>query len=98
MPKKVIVTEKAQLLILQVVTFWNEHNQSATYSRKLLKEIRKQTRYISTFPFSFPIFFENDYRRVLILNHFSLIYKVLDDEIYIVSFWDNRRNPEDLKL
>ena len=98
MPKKVIVTEKAQALILQVVTFWNEHNQSSAYSRKLLKAIRKQTEYISAFPFSFPVFFENEYRRAPILHHFSLIYKVSGDEIYIISFWDNRRNPDDWKL
>jgi hypothetical protein len=37
-------------------------------------------------------------RRVLILENFSLFYKVIDDEIKILSFFDNRRNPANINL
>ena len=37
-------------------------------------------------------------RRVLILENFSLFYKVMNDEIKVLSFFDNRRDPGNLKI
>ena len=37
-------------------------------------------------------------RRVLILENFSLFYKLKNDEIKVVSFFDNRRDPGNLKI
>ena len=37
-------------------------------------------------------------RRILILENFSLFYKLMNDEIKILSFFDNRRDPSNLKI
>jgi hypothetical protein len=34
--------------------------------------------------------------RVSLVSHFSIFYKVREEEIIIVGLWDNRRNPDDL--
>jgi hypothetical protein len=36
--------------------------------------------------------------RVSLVSHFSIFYKVGQDQIIIVGIWDNRRDPEDLHL
>ncbi len=30
------------------------------------------------------------------VSHFSIFYKVGEEQIVIVGIWDNRRNPDDL--
>ena len=42
-------------------------------------------------------FFEN-IRRILIFSNYSLFYTIIEDDIYILSFWDNRQNPDGLEL
>ena len=34
--------------------------------------------------------------RVASLGNFSIYYKVLDKEIIITAFWDNRQDPKEL--
>jgi plasmid stabilization system protein ParE len=37
-------------------------------------------------------------RRLLITKHNSLIYRVIDDTIYLLNIIDNRQNPKTLKF
>nr|DAU99865.1 MAG TPA: addiction module antidote protein [Caudoviricetes sp.] len=39
-------------------------------------------------------------RRAIILSHFSVFYRILEEEneIEIVAFWDNRNDPKKLNL
>ena len=41
--------------------------------------------------------FHNSYK-VPILKYFSLYYRLSEQTIEIIAFWDNRRNPENLEL
>lgn len=41
--------------------------------------------------------FKSNYRSILVF-HYSIVYKILDNEIFIVLFWDTRRNPKTLKI
>lgn len=37
-------------------------------------------------------------RRVLVLTNYSIFYTFDKENIYILSFWDNRQNPDELKI
>ena len=39
-----------------------------------------------------------NYRRALVLENFSVIYRIYETKIVISAFFDNRRNPEEMKL
>ena len=43
---------------------------------------------------------EEVWRRVIVLFHFSVFYRILEEEneIEIVAFWDNRNDPKKLNL
>ncbi len=32
--------------------------------------------------------------RVIVMNAYLVFYEILESEIHILSFWDNRQNPE----
>ena len=36
--------------------------------------------------------------KIKILKYYSLFFRIENDKIEILAFWDNRKNPEKLKL
>ena len=76
-----------------IFTYWNRHNKSKIYSKKLnlmfqealiqvsnLDEIGKHTHLKNI--------------RVRITSHFALIYEILADKITVLDIWDTRQNPQ----
>ena len=95
MAKQIVWTITAQEAIKAILEFWIKHNKSKTYSRKLAKQFRARTAYLSKNNYlGKPTDFKDVH--VTFVSHFSLFYKVTPSEIIIVGIWDNRRNPEDL--
>jgi plasmid stabilization system protein ParE len=97
---KIKWTKDALLAQSDILKFWTEHNDSNLYSIKLSKEVKNKITLISKNPSSGKVSKFLGVRYVLILKHFSLYYRIKEDkkEIEILSFWDNRRNPENLEL
>ncbi|MGQ2983597.1 type II toxin-antitoxin system RelE/ParE family toxin [Flavobacterium sp.] len=75
-----------------IFEYWNERNQSYTYSRKLNAAIEDRISILkSNIGIGKPTDFKNT--RVVSLGHYSLFYKQLDSQIIITAFWDNRQKP-----
>jgi len=81
-----------------IFDFWNKHNKSKTYSRKLFNEIKQIESLLLKNPHLGTLTDFCDVRKVTVLSNFSLFYKVVGRIIYILAVWDNRRNPDDLVL
>lgn len=69
------------------------NNNSDAYSQKLLDETLVKINQIAENPLIGEEVGES-FRRVLVLQNFSIIYKVHQEKINISAFFDNRRNPE----
>ena len=94
----IIWSAKAAHEYLGTLEFWVQHNKSATYSTKLMNAVDKTVTRLSQNPkIGSPTIFEGIYK-IQVLRNFSLIYSFKESTIHIISFWDNRRNPDDLKL
>jgi len=91
-------TKSALLDQASTFLYWNERNKSQTYSKKLLKEIRIAEKLIGENPLLGKISEVENVRSILVLRNFSIYYRVKFNEIEIVAFWDNRRNPENLEI
>ena len=95
---KIEWTEKAKEQYHNTLQFWINHNQSNEYSLKIVDEVEKKTAHIQNFSRSgIPVNYGNVFR-INFLKYFTLIYEIQDSIIYIVAFWDGRRNPEELEL
>ncbi len=95
--RRVIWTKNAELLFKEILTFYIERNQNKTYSKKLLQKVKSLTKKLSKFPFlGFEI--ETTNYREIIFDYYSIIYSVLETEVVIKLIWDNRRNPNELRL
>ncbi len=95
MAKRIVWTNTARKARRDILEYWIKHNGTNTYSKKLstlfrIKVALLQSGHYLGKPTDF-----NDVR-VSLVSHFSIFYKVRDEEIVIVGIWDNRRNPDDL--
>jgi len=80
---EIVWENQASEEFLAILEFWNNHNGSNSYSRKLFTEIKEAEELLEKNP------------EAGSETNFSLFYTVSKKEnyIYILSIWDNRRNP-----
>lgn len=91
-------TKSAVLDQAATLLYWNEHNKSNTYSKKILKEVGKKEEFLlKNFNSGTPLNYRSMFK-VQLLKYFSLVFHLKNEEIQIISFWDNRRNPENLEI
>lgn len=90
--KPIIWSERANNELKNVLEFYNFRNRNTKYSFKLLKEIEEISE----------ILLENEYigrlcddkkTRVIVMGVYLIFYEITE-QINILSFWDNRQNPE----
>jgi len=61
---------------------------------KLEIKISKCLNTISITPYLYPVIEENtEIRKCLLHKNCSMLYRVYDDNILIICFWDNRQDP-----
>lgn len=95
MARQIIWTQRAQKERIEIFTFWNNHNKSTTYSKKLNNLFQESLKLICKHPFiGKPT--NKETVRVKTLKNYLIIYEITPDEIVVLSIWDCRRNPEDL--
>jgi toxin YoeB len=84
--------ENASIELRSILEFYEERNQSTTYSKWLLREINYRTELIADFPKMGRVTADESFR-IVPFYHFGIIYGFSDLNIHIVSLWDFRRNP-----
>ena len=95
----VVWTPKAKEELKEILVYWKKRNKSNTFSLKLNPEAQKVVKSLIDNPYIWHI--EEGYedvRSVLVFYNYSIFYRVENNIIRILSFWDNRRNPNSLDL
>ena len=92
-------TEQAKIELKEILLYWKKHNKSNSYSVKLNAEVQRVVKDLVRFPYLWTEVegYEN-IRRALVFFNYSIFYLIEKNTISILSFWDNRRNPEELEL
>ena len=95
---EVIWTETASEQRIEIMKFWIEHNQSKTYSEKILEETLKTEKLLTKNPFIGTLTDLEEIRRILVLKNFSMFYRIEKNVIQVLVFRDNRRDPNELEI
>jgi len=95
--KEIIWSELAETEFRNVLDFYVLNNGSPTYSTKLLLEVKELINLISQNEFIGRLS-ANKFTRVIPIKHYAVFYEVNHNSIVIVSFWDNRHNPDRNKI
>ena len=91
--KTVIWSNRADSELKSTLTFYNLRNGNTKYSFKLLGEVKQVTDALSENEFIGRLS-EDKRTRVIVMNVYLIFYEIFEHEIHILSFWDNRQNPE----
>lgn len=83
--------------VKKVCRFYIDKTGNTIFSEKLTSEIDHMINLISSNP-EFGKLLKNTNFRYVNISPFILLYRVSDNIIYLVLFWDNRRNPKTLKF
>lgn len=95
MAKKIIWTSCAQNDRKEIFTYWNNRNKSKKYSKKLNLLFIEATNLIAQYP-KIGKFSGYDNVRIKTVKDYLMVYKEIENIIYIITIWDGRQNP--LKL
>ena len=94
MAKQIIWTKRAQEERKEILHFWRINNQSTAYSKKQNGLIKKAVKLIASHPhIGRGTDIENV--RIKLVRDYFVFYEEDEDQIFILSIWDNRRNPEE---
>ena len=89
--RKIIWSARANSELVKILEFYTERNQSKTYSLKLLKQFQKSVVQLQKKPnLGRPTKHKNI--RVLVVKEYLLFYLLRENELQIVSVWDNRQD------
>ena len=97
---KVSWSSEAEIQYYDILLFWIERTKSEKYSEQIENEVTKIIQTLKDFPRIGAIYQRKGVRRIIVLFHFSVFYRILEEqnEIEIVAFWDNRNDPKKLNL
>ncbi|SKB59804.1 toxin YoeB [Salegentibacter holothuriorum] len=96
MAKKVIWSLRAQNDRKEILEYWIKRNKSKVYSRKLAKLFRQAEKLITNYPeIGKPTDSKNV--RIKVVRDYLLIYEIKKNQIFILTIWDSRQNPEKLE-
>ena len=78
----------------QVIEYWNWRNKSDTYSKSIVKNLKWTLFVLSVHPGIAKISSQRkDVHIKVFMSHFLIIYKFDNSTLFILDFWDTRKNP-----
>ena len=95
---QIIWAMRAENDYYETLIYWTKRNKSNSFSNKLIAEVDKKLKVILQNPTSGLATNIQGTNKINFLKYFSIYYQVSEKYIEIVSFWDNRRNPEKLEI
>ncbi|MBS1515010.1 MAG: type II toxin-antitoxin system RelE/ParE family toxin [Bacteroidetes bacterium] len=97
MAQRLVWSARSRKELIDIFTYWNERTGDRKYSRKLYSEIRKKIQSVLKFNSIGKLTSVKEIR-FIVVKDYLIFYKNEKKVIQIVTIWDNRRNPMDLKL
>ena len=95
--KEIIWSDLAKLEFSNVLEFYFYRNGNSDYSLKLVDEVEDLLDTLSQSEFIGRLT-SNKITRVIPMKAYLIFYEINANKIEILSFWDNRQNPENRKI
>jgi len=90
--KRLVWSPRASSEFKDILEYYVNRNRSATYSLKLIETVDAMVELLLKHPFLGRMS-NNGETRVISLGNYLLFYDENEEEVSVVSFWDNRQNP-----
>jgi|JI10StandDraft_1071094.scaffolds.fasta_scaffold2587186_2 plasmid stabilization system protein ParE len=94
---QVIITEEAEQSLDEIINYlqgnWNE-----TVIGNFISNIRVTSSRIQKFPNSFPSSKFVDAQRALVSKQIVMLFRIENNTLIVLLFWDARQNPDKINL
>ncbi|QNF32982.1 type II toxin-antitoxin system RelE/ParE family toxin [Adhaeribacter swui] len=97
MVKKIVWTIQAKDDRREILTYWFERTGNKKYSQKLAYQFRETVKYIATHNYLGRAT-DTENVRVTVSGNYLIFYKLSDELVEVITVFDSRRNPEELKI
>ncbi|KOP37076.1 type II toxin-antitoxin system RelE/ParE family toxin [Flavobacterium sp. WLB] len=95
--KEIVWSSLAKLQLQNVLEYYFNRNESPTYSLKLLNEVEDLLNTLSNSELIGRLT-SNKITRVVSMKVYLIFYEINENQIEIVSFWDNRQDIKNRKV
>lgn len=95
--KEIVWSSLAKLELQNVLEYYFIRNESPTYSLKLLNEVEDLLNTLSNSELIGRLT-SNKITRVISMKVYLIFYEINNNQIEIVSFWDNRQDIKNRKV
>lgn len=93
---RIIWTQTAIRQREKIFEYWNNRNKSNSYSKRINSVLYKKIDFLKSNPL-IGIEIEDFDGRVLSFEKYGLVYRISQNFVFILAFWDNRQNPNKLR-
>jgi plasmid stabilization system protein ParE len=97
MAKRVVWSHRAQKDRREILNYWRQRNKSNSYSQKLNSLFKESVEIIANYP-QIGSLTDDDSARFKVVKHYLIFYEEHQDEIFILTIWDTRQNPDTLSI
>jgi addiction module RelE/StbE family toxin len=95
--RKIIWSNKANRKLFEIMEFYAQRNSSKTYSIKLFQRFQRELTVLIKQP-EIGIKTEIESVRGLIVDDYILFYEYDREMVIIHTIWDNRQDPNELRI
>lgn len=95
--RKIVWSKRASIELYKILKFYAERNKSKIYSEKLYRKFNKELNLLIKHP-DLGMKTEIESVRGLIIGDYIFFYEVNEDEIIVLTLWDCKQNPNNLKI
>ena len=95
--KEIIWSDFAKLQFSNVLEFYFLRNGNANYSLKLVDEVEDLLDTLSKSEFIGRLT-SNKVTRVIVIDVYLIYYEINNQDIEVISFWDNRQDSKNSKV
>ncbi len=94
----IVWTKLAEQELDDIINYWDNRNKSTIYTTDLLKRLKKTVTILSSHPSIGKKSLQRKNVRIMVfMENFLIIYRTENTYLYILDFWDTRKNPESNK-
>ena len=93
MARKIVWSIKASIEKDDILRYWLDRNKSKSYPKKLNLLFHQATKWLSRNPY-LGRRTSADHVRVKLVRDYFVFYRFDEKNIYVLTIWDARRNPE----
>ncbi len=91
--KKIIWSSRAKLELKAILEYFTARNGNSNYSLKILNEVEELLNTLSKNEFIGRLT-SNKKTRVIPMEVYLIFYEISNNQIEILSFWDNRQDEQ----